>query len=131
MGELSGRRLNRKQSTRIRKSEESGYNHTEANKLQKLLFMRPKNPPSAEPVMDDITKLVTKYWAFNKRSKYMYKGTHQCSCHVSSTNSDHFIGPNYDILTNSLCLHYVQFHRDEIPQDELDRVVSLLTPAED
>lgn len=128
---VKGRQLNRKQSSRFRKSEESDYDYNQAAELDKILFIMPKNPPSTEPTMDEVTRLVTRYWAFNKRSKYTREIAHRCSCGVSGSNTDHFIGSNYDILTNALCLHYVQFHRDEITPAELDRVVSLLTPTKD
>lgn len=125
----TGRQLNRKQSSRVDKANRSDYGLATAKKLEHLLFLLPQNAPSAEPVMDDITMLVMNSWAANKKSRYAFKGTHRCSCGVGSTNTDHFIGPNYDIVTNSLCLHYVQFHRDEVPQAELDRILTLLTPA--
>ena len=124
------RRLNRKQWTRVNEANKADYTPNQAIKLERVLFINPQNPPSASPVMDDLTKLLTTAWSRNKKSKYVFKGTHHCSCHVGSTNTDHFIGPNNDILTNSLCLHYLQFHRDEISQAELDKVRTLLTPAE-
>src|SRR5437588_5193866 len=38
---------------------------------------------------------------------------HECSCGVWSSSGDYRF-PNH-MVTNSLCLHYLQYHREEIP----------------
>ena len=128
---MKGRRLNRKQSSRANRDERSEYTQQKAKELDTLLFMQPKNIPADEPVMDNITKILTRAWVRSQRSTYSYKGTHTCSCGAKSTSADHFIGEENSLRTNSLCLHYVQFHRDEIPLDELDKLRALLTLTKD
>ena len=52
-----------------------------------------------------------------------WMGFHPCSCGADSTGQDSLL-PNGEI-TNSLCIHYLAFHRDEISQEQLDRVNAL------
>jgi len=47
-------------------------------------------------------------------------GVHQCTCGVYS-HSCNYLLPSGDV-TNSLCIHYVAFHREEISQEQLDKI---------
>lgn len=78
------------------------------------------------------------------------RGWHTCSCGAHSSNADYllttkdinssvvrhqnsrdfFSGKESDsisglVITNSLCIHYIACHRDEIPQEELDSILNL------
>lgn len=53
-------------------------------------------------------------------SEYGYRGWHTCSCGKASDNKDWLL-PN-GVITNSLFLHYVMCHRQEIPQSEIDKI---------
>lgn len=92
-----------------------------------LLYIEPKNPPSKEPVLDEL--LYTMVAAF-RRAKVCasYRGIHVCSCGVWSSNSDYTL-PNGE-TTNNLCIHYLAYHRDEISEEQLKRVDALIDEAE-
>lgn len=45
-----------------------------------------------------------------------FMGVHECVCGEESTSYE-YLFPN-NMYTNSLCLHYLEWHRDEIPQEE-------------
>lgn len=115
-----------------------------------LLFIEPKEEPSKMPIVDDITKKMTKYlrlgiygaqeekensikienkpptmiiempWnkKYNFRTNTGWMGFHQCSCGVYSEASNYLL-PSGDIV-NSLCVHYLAFHREEVPQWQID-----------
>lgn len=107
-----------------------------------LLYIEPKNPPSKKPVIDIIT--CTMVDAFRRAksgvANYMndegpyefmegvgYKGTHTCSCNVRSSNRDYLL-PHGE-MTNSLAVHYLAYHRDEISEEQLERVDTLSDDA--
>lgn len=104
-----------------------------------LLFIEPENAPSEEPVIDVLTKKMTasfrkaKKGAIKDYSKigHEYKfieddgwmGFHNCFCGAKSGGQD-FLLPNGE-MTNENCIHYLAYHRDEIPQEQIARVYSL------
>jgi hypothetical protein len=76
-----------------------------------------------------------------------YKGWHTCSCNAGSDNKDYLLktadpdavvkvfktskdffhnseqySEEQAVITNNLALHYVAFHRDEIPVQELEKI---------
>lgn len=81
----------------------------------------------------------------------VYKGIHLCECdHASSSNADYMIcfdggevinlysdWRNFSegvedesdivrgVITNSLCVHYVACHRDEVPVEQLEMILGL------
>lgn len=94
-----------------------------------LLFIEPIQPPS--PAIDDeLTRALQAAWNDPTRrtsSTYGYRGAHSCTapgCSAASDNLDHWID---GLLTNSLCMHYVRYHRREIPALELVRLRLLLS----
>ena len=101
-----------------------------------LLFVEPRKLPGREPLIDDLTKKMTA--ALNKcekgtwipegdpqfRAGDSWKGFHLCVCRAVSSAQDLFYRKQ-NIATNSLCVHYLAFHRDEIPESELDKVRAL------
>ena len=103
-----------------------------------LLFIEPTLPPSAEPVVDEYTRRMT--GAMRSASpQAAYRGIHRCRCGETSTNSDYIVriaqrvpgSPWHGLLTNSLAVHYLAFHRDEVPPGELAKVLTLsAAPAE-
>jgi len=88
-----------------------------------MLYIVPKNSPSEEPIIDKLTmKMVAalrKATLPNRRSL----GFHTCVCGAMSDSTD-FILLN-GLRTNSLCVHYLAYHRAEIEDGELWAVEGL------
>ena len=89
-----------------------------------ILMSEPSRQVSSNPVIDELTRKMTAAWRQRQESDHGYRGTHGCRCGVASDNRDHFIGSE-KLLTNSLCIHYLAFHRDDVPQEELEKVAAL------
>jgi hypothetical protein len=98
-----------------------------------LLFIEPRNPASAEPVVDDLTKRMAA--ALNDgvggtgdtqasfRPGGGLRGWHDCVCGACSSNQNYLLSDGQ--VTNSLCVHYLAHHRGEVPESELRKVRSL------
>lgn len=95
------------------------------NLEQTLLYIEPKESPSNEPVIDEITKKMTA--AFRKYTQTgglhcdgaftpggAFRGWHSCCDKGSSSNCDYML-PN-GMVKNSLAMHYLAYHRSEIPE---------------
>ena len=100
-----------------------------------LLYIEPKNLPSKLPVIDEITctmahalkEAKTGTANYNDldgdvsfREGSGYRGFHVCSCGAISSNVDYQL-ENGEV-TNSLAVHYLAYHRDEITEVQLHRV---------
>lgn len=95
----------------------------------RLLMIERVSRPSETPVLDNLTRKMTGAWRERRVSDYMYKGLHFCdNCGVSSDNRDHWVKSEdgRELLTNSLAVHYLAFHRVDVPTDELAKVASLV-----
>lgn len=98
------------------------------NKANYLLFIEPQLSPSS-PIVDDLTRRVTAAWRARVDGSARYRGQHMCTgsgCRAMSGNGEHKV---YDgrFDTNSLAIHYVACHRPEIPQAEIDKILTLPT----
>ncbi len=83
-----------------------------------ILYIEPSARVSLHPIVDQLTRKMTA--AFRRSIPGPgYRGFHVCSCGVFSSNCDYKL-PN-DQITNSLCIHYLAFHREEIPETELKK----------
>ncbi len=87
-----------------------------------ILMIEPSGQTSVTPLIDELTRKMTAAWRVRRDSDYSMKGFHSCACHATSDNRDHWVG---GLLTNSLCIHYLAFHRQDIPTEELAKVRSL------
>ena len=88
-----------------------------------LLFIEPQREASPVPLVDDATKRMT---AALRSAQHGYRGIHTCRCGAQSDNVDHFIfNTDPRFTTNSLAVHYLAQHRDEVPPDELANVLTL------
>jgi predicted RNase H-like HicB family nuclease len=59
---------------------------------------------------------------FHKGEGYM--GVHDCTgehCDAQSESREYLLDNGF--ITNTLCVHYLMFHREEIPQSEMDKVM--------
>ena len=102
-----------------------------------ILFIEPTGKKSDDPVIDTLT--IKMFNALNKSiktnnrghiggngnfTKGLYTlGVHECICGKGSTSCDYMLSSNQ--ATNFLCVHYLAYHRDEIPMDEIKKVESL------
>lgn len=88
-----------------------------------LLFIEPKLPKSESPINDYAVTRMLVMLDFAQPVAPYYKGFHACVCGEISTNYN--IELLDGIITNSLAVHYLQWHRDEIPPSELDKLDSI------
>jgi hypothetical protein len=98
-----------------------------------ILFIEPSSEVSLEPLIDEITLKMVDAWRGRRTAPpgEWWRGVHTCACGVRSDNKPHFVGENKDILTNSLCVHYIAFHRDEVPPEEIEKVARLEVVGDD
>lgn len=90
-----------------------------------LLFIEPKNKP--KNTIDNLTHYFAKQFLYMQGKDDFTKGFHICSCGEYSDNVTYDIdicGKTY--ITNVLALHYVQYHREEIPTRDLDIINQLI-----
>ena len=87
-----------------------------------LLMIEPQRPASATPVIDEMTRKMTAAYRQSTPSQHGYRGVHVCKCGAMSDNRDHYVN---GVLTNSLAVHYLAHHRDEVPETELEKVRNL------
>lgn len=92
-----------------------------------LLFIEPVYP--ARPVViDHLTRRMTAALrgAADDPLGRRYRGFHGCVCGMSSTNRDYYVEiDGHRMKTNSLAIHYLACHRDEIPGIEMNKVYGL------
>lgn len=94
-----------------------------------LLFIEPEHDKSEEPVIDDLSKGL--FFVFNTQAEPnddATRGFHRCKCGATSRNIT-FTMPDGRI-TNSLNVHYLIWHRDEVPESELEKVREYLENGE-
>jgi hypothetical protein len=85
-----------------------------------LLFIEPRQPPSNWPIVDDLTRQLVTAYRLSQPSHLIYFGFHECSCGALSDNTDHYLSDG--TKTNSLCIHYMAYHRHEVPESALEFV---------
>jgi hypothetical protein len=86
-------------------------------KAPKLLFIEPRLPPSEKPIVDNLTRKVAGVYRESHEPDFVYCGFHECSCGALSDSTDHLLPDG--TVTNSLCVHYVAYHRHEVPETEV------------
>lgn len=88
-----------------------------------ILYIEPdRSTTSAKPVIDDLTRKMAA--AFRQAEKGpAYRGFHVCACGAASSNCSYTL-PNGE-MTNSLCVHYLAFHRKAVPDEQLEKVAQL------
>jgi len=88
-----------------------------------LLFIEPEQPASALPVIDDPTRRMTTAFRRATPDRWIFGGVHQCTCGATSRKWNYHL-PNGE-MTNSLCIHYMAHHRDEVPKQQMTNVLLL------
>lgn len=98
-----------------------------------LLYIEPTNEASSTPLIDDLTRKITAAYREAEPMDGFWRGVHTCVCGANSSSQDYFLPDG--TMTNSLCVHYIAFHRNEIPFHILEQVSSLpygqCTPVEE
>jgi hypothetical protein len=85
-----------------------------------VLYIEPEQLPSQEPVIDELTRGMAA--AFRKATKgEHYRGFHVCECGAHSASCDYTLPGG--ALTNSLCVHYLAYHRAEVSRAQLAKVL--------
>ncbi len=103
-----------------------------------ILFIEPTFPANRGPVIDEYTRKMTAayhqtlpgFLHDGEIVDIVTMGFQRCSCGASSDNVNHVL-PDKSAETNSLCVHYLAHHRDEVPESELQKVASLTYGEED
>ena len=93
-----------------------------------LLYVTPVRRAAEEPLVDDLTRKMTAALRRAQPEGLAYRGTHRCACGAVSRNRDLRLLSGEQ--TNSLCVHYLAYHRHEIDPDQLARV-SMLDEGEE
>lgn len=97
-----------------------------------LLFIEPQNQKSDTPLIDELTKKMSAaFKGYTTGSGFEGQfmedagtmGWHTCVCGAKSTNVDYLLPSGF--ITNSLCVHYLAWHRGEVLQSELDKLATL------
>lgn len=87
-----------------------------------ILMVEPSGSTSSSPLIDEVTRKMTAAWRKRLDSQHGYRGFHMCRCGASSDSRDHWVGEGEGLLTNSLAIHYLAFHRSDISESELSKV---------
>lgn len=88
-----------------------------------VLFIEPTQPASEEPIQDELTAKMRDAMSKATQSQYGYRGFHRCICGKTSDNKDYFLHTGQK--TNSLAVHYLEYHRAEVPEAEIEKVRGL------
>ena len=88
-----------------------------------LLYIEPRGSVTDQPVIDELTCKMAAAYAASTPSELAYRGFHMCACGAISDNREHILADGTE--TNSLCVHYLAFHRADVPQFQLERVAAL------
>jgi hypothetical protein len=92
-------------------------------KREGLLFIEPSSPASEEPLIDAVTRKMVAAYRASSRPEYVSCGFHWCTCGTASKAYDSILPSG--LITNSLCVHYLAHHRDDVPSGELEKVAGL------
>lgn len=90
------------------------------NPAELLLYINPSAAISAEPNADEITQKMVAAFRSAEETGTRWRGVHQCACGACSDNTDYILPSGHQ--TNSLAVHYLALHRDEVPPDQLEIV---------
>ncbi|MBU0540693.1 hypothetical protein KKF59_02405 [Patescibacteria group bacterium] len=90
-----------------------------------LLRIVPKNNALDTPVIDQLTSMMTAALRKCRRVSCEH-GITTCSCGVRDSGEELILqGETGSLITTSLCVHFLAFHRDEVPSIELAKVANL------
>lgn len=105
-----------------------------------LLYIEPKKEEKREtPVNDEITEIMERAFSEAQSGAANYsrigepehfsnggwRGWHTCDCGETSTGHDYLL--KNGMITNSLCVFYLQYYRNSIPKSEMNKVMELVS----
>lgn len=90
-----------------------------------ILMIEPSAKVSSQPLIDELTRKMTAAWRKRRDGNEHFRGFHTCACGVHSDNNNHWVGNGNSLLTNSLCIHYLAYHREDVSEAELKKVRAL------
>ena len=93
----------------------------------RLLFIKPVHRASPTPILDYITRKMAAAFRRASVDTKTYLGWHECVCGARSAARNYYIPSGQ--LINSLCVHYVAYHRSEIPAQQF-AIIETLTSEE-
>jgi hypothetical protein len=88
-----------------------------------MLYIVPKDPPSEQPIIDELTMKMVAALRKASASRIQSYGFHTCLCGATSDGTDRILPDG--TRTNSLCVHYLAYHRAEVEAGELWAVEGL------
>ena len=89
-----------------------------------VLFIEPNQAAARAPVQDELSAQMREAMTKARRSDYHYFGYHQCICGERSDTCDWILQTGQ--ITNSLAVHYLEYHRHEVVESELKKVRNLI-----
>lgn len=90
----------------------------------RLLYIVPMGKASDQAVLDELTlRMVAALRQGTMPSDRMWCGVHTCVCGARSANRDVTLPNGW--VTNTLCVHYLAYHRSEVPPRHLRDVREL------
>jgi hypothetical protein len=92
-------------------------------KLHGLLYITPSAATSKKPNIDLATMKVTAALRANLGTIFTSLGFRECACGVWSNHEDLMVPGGF--VTHSLCVHYLAYHRDEVPEEMLAKIARL------
>lgn len=92
-----------------------------------LLMIEPTGTPTSEPLVDDLTRRMAGALTCAEKIRPT-RGWHACTGRGCQANSDNVTHMVEGYATNSLAVHYLAHHRDEVPHGELAKVAALNGP---
>ncbi len=85
-----------------------------------VLFIEPKKAASKECEQDELSANMREAMEHAGRPDYSHYGYHECVCGERSDAIDWILHTGQ--ITNSLAVHYLEYHREEVPPGEMEKV---------
>lgn len=87
-----------------------------------ILYIEPRKTGSKDPVIDRATRIMTMALRIADHGR-PYRGYHNCICGAHSRSYDYHL--HNGEKTNSLAVHYLAYHRDEVSPEQIQKVLAL------
>src|SRR5688572_25369727 len=93
-----------------------------------ILFIQPRLLPADEPLIDELTMRMTSALRRARVSRHWLGRRHVCMCGAVGDSTDRALPSG--AATSTLCVHYLAYHRAEVPVVDLNAVLELPASAE-